>query len=69
MTDPRDSHDEPLQELAHPAVPGYGRAFAVAFAVMALYLLLILYSSPGPAEKHHGHEKPSSSDHETEHAH
>lgn len=38
-----------LHELKHEARPGYGRIFAIAFAVMALYLALILISSPGPA--------------------
>jgi hypothetical protein len=47
---------EPLQELKHEAVPGYGRVFAICFAAMALYLLLILVSSPGAADAHHDHK-------------
>ncbi|MEJ6719200.1 MAG: hypothetical protein QNK82_11985 [Akkermansiaceae bacterium] len=46
--------DEPLLELKHDAVPGYMRVFLIAFAVMTLYLALILIVSPGKAEKHHG---------------
>lgn len=49
--------DEPLQELKHDAVPGYPRAFAIAFATMGLYLALILVTSPGPAKHGHGYEK------------
>lgn len=46
---------EPLQELKHDPVPGYLKAFLIAFAVMGLYLAIILISSPGPADSHHGH--------------
>lgn len=49
--------DEPLQELKHDAVPGYPKAFAIAFATMGLYLALILISSPGPAKSDHGYGK------------
>ncbi|MGI9239392.1 MAG: hypothetical protein ACR2RV_01245 [Verrucomicrobiales bacterium] len=48
----RTPDDTPLQELKHEAVPGYLRAFTIAFAVMGVYLAIILISSPGPAEKH-----------------
>ena len=41
-----------MDELKHAPVPGYPRAFAIAFGVMALYLALILVSSPGKADKH-----------------
>lgn len=53
MADPTDS--TPLTELKHDAVPGYPRAFLICFVAMALYLLLILVSSPGPAAPHHPH--------------
>ncbi|MBL9153347.1 MAG: hypothetical protein JNK37_12715 [Verrucomicrobiales bacterium] len=53
MANPNDT--APLQQLKHDAVPGYPRAFLICFAVMALYLLLILISSPGPAASHHPH--------------
>lgn len=66
MTIPPGNTYEPLHELKHDAVPGYPKAFAIAFAAMALYLLLILLTSPGPAEGHHGH---TDSSHETESAH
>ena len=45
--------DGPLQELKHDAVPGYPKAFAIAFAVMGIYLVAILFTSPGQVE--HGH--------------
>ena len=48
----RPPHDRPLQELKHEAVPGYFRAFIIAFAVMGLYIAIILITSPGPAKKH-----------------
>lgn len=48
------NNEEPLQELKHEAVPGYMKAFCIAFAVMALYLAIILISSPGPVGQHHG---------------
>jgi hypothetical protein len=48
-----DPDSEPLHELKHEAVPGYGRIFAACFAAMALYLLLILISSPGAAKTPH----------------
>ena len=40
-----------MDELKHDPVPGYPRAFAIAFAIMGLYLAVILISSPGKAEK------------------
>ena len=43
-------NDSPLQELKHDAVPGYLKAFIVAFAVMGIYLAIILISSPGSAK-------------------
>lgn len=46
--------DEPLHELKHDPVPGYRRAFVIAFAIMALYLAVILISSPGSAKSHYG---------------
>ncbi len=52
MTAPTGSSE--LRELKHEAKPGYGRIFAIVFAVLGLYLALILISSPGPA-KSHGH--------------
>ena len=58
------SGDEPLKELKHDAVPGYGKAFAIAFGVMTLYLAIILLSSPGPAEGHHGHGDKAEHSHE-----
>ena len=64
MTSP-NSNDQPLKELKHEAVPGYRLAFTIAFAVMSLYLLIILVSSPGPAGGH-GHHDDS---HQTEPAH
>jgi|AntAceMinimDraft_11_1070367.scaffolds.fasta_scaffold00157_35 hypothetical protein len=53
MASPPNS-DEPLKELKHDAVPGYLKAFVIAFAVMGLYLVAVLISSPGPAKGHHG---------------
>ena len=44
--------DEPLQELKHDAVPGYLKAFTIAFTIMGIYLAVILISSPGHAKKH-----------------
>ncbi len=49
--------DGPLQELKHDAVPGYLKAFTIAFAVMGLYLALVLISSPGPAKGDKYHDK------------
>jgi hypothetical protein len=49
------SDPQPLQELKHEPVPGYGRVFAICFAAMALYLLIILLTSPGAADAHHDH--------------
>ncbi len=61
--------DEPLQVLKHDPVPGYPKAFAIAFAVMGLYLLLILFTSPGPAthgdhggEDHGSHQEAGHED-------
>ncbi|MEM9281202.1 MAG: hypothetical protein AAGA96_05200 [Verrucomicrobiota bacterium] len=67
--------EEPLQELKHEAVPGYAKAFAIAFAIMGLYLAVILFSSPGPAEykshdkasDDHGAEKKDSPEDEKQH--
>ena len=41
----------PLKELKHDAVPGYFKAFIIAFAVMGIYLAIILISSPGSAKE------------------
>ena len=49
-----------MHELKHDPVPGYPRAFAIAFLIMGLYLALILVSSPGKADKHH---PPASTSH------
>jgi mannose/fructose/N-acetylgalactosamine-specific phosphotransferase system component IIC len=38
--------------LKHDAVPGYLKAFTIAFAIMGIYLAVILISSPGHAKKH-----------------
>ena len=43
--------DTPLEELKHAAVPGYLTAFVIAFAVLSLYLAIILISSPGSAKE------------------
>ncbi|PAW64703.1 MAG: hypothetical protein B9S36_01905 [Verrucomicrobiia bacterium Tous-C2TDCM] len=48
------------RELKHDAKPGYGRVFAIVFAILGLYLALILISSPGPA-KSHGHSEDGAS--------
>ena len=48
------SNNTPLKELKHDAVPGYLRAFIIAFAAMGLYLAFILVSSPGSAKDKHG---------------
>lgn len=48
---------QPLHELKHEAVPGYMKAFLIAFTLMSLYLAVILISSPGKVthhEKGHG---------------
>ena len=52
--------DEPLQELKHDAVPGYLRAFVIAFVVMGLYLAVLLIVSPGPAKKYDHGDKAKS---------
>ena len=57
--------DEPLQELKHDAVPGYLKAFTIAFAIMGIYLAVILISSPGHAKKHGHGDKDHA--HETKH--
>lgn len=44
------NNDSPLQELKHEAVPGYLKAFVISFAVMGIYLAVILISSPGSAK-------------------
>ncbi|MDF1738440.1 MAG: hypothetical protein P1U86_04715 [Verrucomicrobiales bacterium] len=54
MATPHNS-DEPLKELKHEAVPGYPKAFAIALAVMGLYLAILLIASPGATKSHHGH--------------
>ncbi|MEM0895495.1 MAG: hypothetical protein AAGJ79_01325 [Verrucomicrobiota bacterium] len=67
---PNDTHDplkEPVHnpdELKHDAVPGYPKAFFIAFTVMGLYLLMILLSSPGPAKG--SHSSKYKSDHGSE---
>ncbi len=48
------------RELKHDAKPGYGRVFAIVFAILGLYLGFILISSPGPA-KSHGHSEDGAS--------
>jgi len=53
MVNSPHNDDEPLQELKHDAVPGYFRAFLIAFTAMTIYLAVILVSSPGPASGHH----------------
>ncbi len=53
--------DEPLHELKHDPVPGYRKAFVIAFAIMALYLAAILISSPGSAKSHHVGDKKEAS--------
>jgi hypothetical protein len=55
-------NEDPLRELKHEAVPGYPKAFIIAFAIMGVYLALVLISSPGPAK---GHHKPGSTAGET----
>lgn len=59
---PREGNHE-LHELKHEAKPGYGRIFAIVFAVLGLYLALILISSPGPAESHGHHGKSAAPSH------
>jgi hypothetical protein len=54
------SNETPLKELKHDAVPGYLKAFIIAFAVMGLYLAFILISSPGSAKGHDYHGDPAS---------
>lgn len=39
-------------ELRHEAQPGYRRIFAIAIALMGIYLAIILISSPGSAKSH-----------------
>ena len=52
-------HDDssPLKELKHDAVPGYFKAFCIAFAAMGIYLAIILISSPGSAKKDYDKSK------------
>jgi len=52
-----------LHELKHEAKPGYGRIFAIVFAVLGLYLAMILISSPGPAKSHSHHDEISAPSH------
>jgi len=61
--------DEPLQELKHDAVPGYLRAFLIAFVAMAIYLAVVIISSPGSAKGHYGkgHDDKHSSSSDGEH--
>ena len=54
-----NNSDEPLKELKHDAVPGYLKAFVIAFAVMGLYLAILLITTPGPAKGHHGDDEKS----------
>ncbi|MDA7921585.1 hypothetical protein N9B21_00985 [Verrucomicrobiales bacterium] len=63
-----NNSDEPLKELKHDAVPGYLKAFVIAFAVMGLYLAILLIATPGPAKGHHGHDDGKKS-HATEGKH
>ena len=60
--------DELLQALKHDAVPGYLRAFLIAFSVMTIYLTVILVSSPGPAKGHH-HDDHEKGGHKVENGH
>ena len=53
------SNDGPLRELKHEAVPGYFKAFIIAFALMGLYLAIILVSSPGSAKEHYKSKAPA----------
>lgn len=55
----RPSDNRPLQQLKHEPVPGYFKAFVIAFAVMGIYLALILITSPGPANEHHKSKDPA----------
>jgi len=55
--------DQPLQVLKHDPVPGYGKIFAIVFALLSLYLAIILISSPGPVEHDKGHGKKEKSSH------
>lgn len=50
----QDHSDKPLRELKHDPVPGYRRAFLIAIGIMALYLAILLISSPGSAKSHYG---------------
>ncbi len=63
--------DEPLKELKHDAVPGYMRAFIIAFAAMTLYLVIVLIVSPGRTKGHHdsdhGHDDQHSTKSEAAH--
>ncbi len=48
--------DQPVQELKHDPVPGYPKIFGIALAAAALYLAIILISSPGKVKyDHKGH--------------
>ncbi|MEP4079165.1 hypothetical protein [Haloferula sp.] len=56
MSSPSSDGQE-LHELKHEAVPGYMKVFVIGFALMAIYLAVILASSPGKVEYHKkGHE-------------
>jgi predicted MFS family arabinose efflux permease len=50
-----------LHELRHEPVPGFARPFLIIAAIAIAYLAVILFSSPGKAEKHHG-DKPATTD-------
>ena len=56
----RPPNDSPLQELKHEAVPGYFKAFIIAFAVMGIYLVVILITSPGSARERKKSGAPTS---------
>lgn len=58
--------NETPAEVTYEAVPGYPKIFLIALGVMALYLAIILVSSPGTVD-HYG--KKGKDTHPTETAH
>ena len=62
--------DHPLRELKHEAVPGYRTAFAIALVGMAIYLAVILYTSPGQVKYPYPEKKDQNAkEHSENHRH
>ena len=60
--------DQPLRELKHEAIPGYRTAYAIALGTMAIYLAVILYTSPGQVEHHYEKKDKNAKEHSENHS-